>query len=112
MPRQYVSLPAAIFDDPGGRPSRHVGKAQRIIEKAELETFRYGTGARMRADFDRADSRATGDAYQAALDSELGLLTWGIRRAGPSPAALELVAHRINGLRAANDDRLYRRFRG
>lgn len=111
MPRQYVSLPVAVFDDPGRSP-RHAGKAQRIAERAELETFRYRVGARMRADFDRADSRATGDAYQAALDVELGLLAWGMRRAGASAAGLELVAHRVSGLRAANDDRLYRRFGG
>lgn len=111
MPRQYVSLPPAVFSDPGRSP-RHAGKAQRIAEKAELETFHYGVGARMRADFDRADSRATGDAYQAALDAELGLLAWGIRRAGPSAAGLELVTHRVSGLQAANDYRLYTRFGG
>jgi hypothetical protein len=66
----------------------------------------------MQANCERADSRAAHDVYRTALEAELSLLSFGLGRAGTSAAALELVAHRINGLRAANDDRLYTRFGG
>jgi hypothetical protein len=110
--RQSLSLRVAVFDDPAGRSSRHVAKAQRFEEHAALETFRYRVGAQMRADFDEADSRATRDAYRAAMKAELHLLAEGIREAGVSGAALEVVASKVASLKAANDDRLYRRFGG
>jgi hypothetical protein len=69
MSRQSLSLRVAVFDDPGGRSSRHVAKAQRFEENAALETFRYRVRAGMRADFERADSRAARDAYKANLSS-------------------------------------------
>jgi hypothetical protein len=114
MPSPFGSpfLPARLDSAFGGLTSRQLDKARRFAANAELETFRYRVGARMRADFERADSRAAHDAYDSALDSELRLLARGMARAGTSAAALELVAHRVSGLQAANDERLYRRFGG
>jgi hypothetical protein len=91
---------------------RQLAKARRISADAEMQTYRHRVGARMRADCERADSRAAHDVYRAGLEGELSLLAFGLGQAGTSAAALELVAHRVSGLRAANDDRLYARFGG
>ena len=112
MDKQSLSLPVAVFDDPAGRSSRQVAKAQRFEKNAALDTFRYRVAARMRADFDEADSRATRDAYHAAMKAELQLLAEGMREAGMSAAALEVVASKVAALKAANEARQYRRFGG
>jgi hypothetical protein len=98
--------------DPGRRPSRQIVKARRIAEDAELETFRYRVRARMLAECDRADSETNRVAYGSALKAELALLADGVREAGGSAAALELVADKVSGARAANNARLFHRFGG
>ena len=106
------SLYPARLDDPDRPNSRQVAKARRAQTDAELEVFRYGLGAQMRADFDRHDSQSIADASKAALESELDLLDYGMGRAGMSAAKVELVARHVERLAAINERRINRRFGG
>lgn len=106
------SLQLARLDDQMGSNARQIAKARRAQADAELEVFRYGLGAQMRADFDRHDSQSIADASKAALESELDLLDYGMARAGMSAAKVELVARHVERLATINDRRITRRFGG
>jgi hypothetical protein len=89
------------------RGSRHLARLQ---DRAEMDTYRHGLEAAMKAEFDRQDGQAVSDAIRSSLDEELDLLEWGLHRAEGSTAKIELVARKVNMLSQLNDRRLTRRF--
>jgi len=91
---------------------RQVQAAARAQRSTELEVFRHGLGARLRAECDRIDSQAAGDALRTALDEELDLLDYGLRRANGSVAKAELVARKVEMLASMNNRRVAQRFGG
>lgn len=104
-------LPAPLDDDTGLSP-RQMAKARHAQASTELRLFSYALAARVRAEIDRLDSQAIGDASRAALDEEVDLLDYGLARAGGSAAKTELVARHVERLAAINDRRITRRFGG
>jgi hypothetical protein len=102
-------ISSSRIDAPASRQEQAAARAQR---STELEVLRHGLAARSRAECDRLDSQAAGDALRAALDEELGLLDYGMQRAGGSPAKAELVARKVEMLAGMNNRRALRRFGG
>lgn len=107
-----MSLLPAPLDDDTGLSSRQLTQARRAQASSGLEVFRYGLGARARAEIDRIDSHAVADATRAALNEELDLVDYGLCRAGQSAAKAELVARHVQRLSQINDRRLNQRFGG
>lgn len=107
-----MSFLPARQDEDTGLSTRQLVQARRAQASSELEVFRYGLGARARAEIDRVDSQAVADATRAALDEELDLIDYGMSRAGQSAAKAELVARHVQRLSEINDRRLNRRFGG
>lgn len=105
-----MSLYPARRTDDTGLTARQLDQVRRAQASSELEVFRYGLGARARAEMDRIDSQAVADATRAALDEELALIDYGLARAGQSQAKAELVARHVQRLSDINDRRLTRRF--
>lgn len=99
-------LPEPLSD----RPRREVALADRAQRRSELTVFKHALNAYADAERDRLDSQSTADAFQAALQAELDLLDYGLRRAGGSAAKVELVARKVEMLSSANNRRLGRRF--
>jgi hypothetical protein len=108
MPR---SLDVQLADEVG-LSSRQVAAARRSEASQALEVHRYSLGARARAEIDMIDSQAVADASRTALDEEVGLLEYGLARAGGSAAKTELVARHVERMAAINDRRITRRFGG
>lgn len=104
------NLPARLDD--GGLSARQVEKARRMQASTELEVFRHMLDARALADIDALDSQALADASRAALDEEIGLMDYGLARAGQSPAKAALVAQHVERLARINNRRITRRFGG
>lgn len=96
-------------DDVSPRQAQVAARAQR---STELAVFRHGLGARLRAECDRIDSQAAGDALRAALDEELDLLDYGLGRANGSLAKAELVARKVELFASMNNRRVAQRFGG
>lgn len=105
-------LPVPIGDAGGSLSPRQLARASRAQAKAELTVFGHALQARAQSEMDRIDSQATSDAFQAALDEEIGLLDYGLARAGGSAVKVELVARKVESLSAINNRRLARRFGG
>ena len=105
-------LPTPFDDETGWLTTRQMAKARRAQSAAELELFRYGLTARLRADMDRLDSQAITDASREALDLEIDLLDYGMARAGQSATKLELVRRRVELVSNINSRRIARRFGG
>lgn len=105
-------FPAPLDDEADYFTSRQLAKARKVQTETALDVFGYLQKARARADKDRADSQAAGDAYTAALQEELKLLHDGLAMAGLSAAAVELVARKTNHLVVSNERRQLRRFGG
>lgn len=101
-------LPARSGEDPP--TGRDLARAARDRSRTELAIYRHGLRARYRAETDRLDAQAASDAVQAALEEELNLLDYGLRRAAGSAAAGELVARKIGILSSINNRRIGRRF--
>jgi|ERR1039458_4967950 hypothetical protein len=91
-------------------PPRQLAQALRAQHRAELTVFRHGLAARVQAECDRIDSQAAGDALRTALDEEVDLLDYGLRRANGSLAKAELVARKVEMLANINNRRISRRF--
>ena len=99
------------FDDGSGwRTNRQLARARREQLSIDLVVFRHGLDARKKAEEDRQDSQALGDAMRTSLDEELGLLREGLALAGPSAAAIELVARKVETTANINNRRVVRRF--
>lgn len=105
-------LPDVISSAADGLSSRQLQAAARAQRSTELRVFRHGLDARLRAECDRIDSQAAGDALRAALDEELDLLDYGLRRTGGSAAKAELVARKVEMLSSINNRRVSQRFGG
>ena len=104
-------LPARLDDDSrSGLASYQLARASRDQAKTELEIHRHFLRARALAEMDQIDSQAAGDALRAGLDEELGLLHEGLTKAGPSAAAVEMVARKVELLSGSNNRRFVRRF--
>ena len=110
--RKYLSLLPAPLNDDSGLSSRQLAAAKRDKAIADLEVFRYGLGARARAQIDQLDSQALGDASRAAYESEVELLDYGLAQAGQSAAKAALAARHVERAAAINDRRITRRFGG
>lgn len=109
-----VLLPMKQPDDDGdaGLSGRQLEKARRAQADTELELFRYGLAAHSRAEIDRLDTQALGDASRAALNEEVDLLDYGLAKAKGSAAKAALVARHVERMASINDRRLTRRFGG
>jgi hypothetical protein len=102
-------LPDVRTDDDSLSP-RQAARAIRIARSNELRVFQHAVRARARAEMDQADGQAMADAMRGAMDEEMDLLDYGLRRAAGSPAKAELVARKVEMLSNANNRRLQRRF--
>ena len=91
---------------------RQLQRAARAQQNTELETFQHSLAARFRAECDRIDTYAVADALRTALDEEIDLLAYGMRRAAGSAAKAELVARKAEMLSTINNSRIARRFGG
>jgi hypothetical protein len=107
MPSRYP----APFDDLPALPSQPVAKAaQKARQRNQLEVYRYGLGAAARAQMDQYDTEAAHDAADAAMKASLRILKNGLREAGGSPTAAEIVGQWVAELQSANQKRYRRRF--
>lgn len=100
----------ARLDDPAGLSRRQIEQARRAEAANTLEVFRYGLGARARAQIDIHDSQALADANRAAVSTEMDLLDYGLSRAGMSAAKVEITARAVQRMAIINDRRILRRF--
>lgn len=100
------------FDEASGFTRRELEKARQVQAETELALHRHGLQARMRAEFDRQESEALGDASLTSLREELGLLKYGLAEAGVSAAGLELVHRTVDRMSRLNNVRMIRRFGG
>jgi len=105
-------LPALLDDDSSGLTPRQVTKARRAQTSTELAVFNRALETRALAEIDRLDSQAVADASRAALDEEVGLMDYGLGRAGQSAAKAALVARHVERVATINDRRITRRFGG
>lgn len=105
-------LPVPRNDDSGGLSSRQLAKARRAQANGELAVFRYGLGARARAQIDQIDSQALADASRAAFDEEADFLDYCLSRSGQSAAKAALAARHLERMATINDRRITRRFGG
>ena len=97
-------------DDDYGLTPYQRKKAARARNKAELDIFVHGLGARVRAEAEIHDGQAVADVMQASLQEEIHLLEWGLQRPNGSAAATELVARKVSMLSNINNSRITRRF--
>jgi hypothetical protein len=104
-------LPALLNDEISLSP-RQMAKVRRAQENTEIRLFGHTLEAHERSEIDIMDSQAVADASRAALEAEVGLLEYGLARAGGSAAKIELVARHVERMAAINDRRLNRRFGG
>lgn len=105
------NLPARLDDD-RALSGRQVEKARRMRASTELEVFRHAVESRAVAEIDALDSQSLADASRAALDEEIGLMDYGLARAGQSAAKAALVAQHVERLATINNRRISRRFGG
>jgi hypothetical protein len=104
-------LPARLDDDAhSGLTSRQLMRASQAQANTELEIHRHFLRARALAEMDQIDSQAAGDALRAGLEEELSLLHEGLTKAGPSAAAVEIVARKVELMSSSNNRRFVRRF--
>jgi hypothetical protein len=94
----------------GGRHSRQLARAVKAQEQTAYEIYTHELIARREAECDRIDSQAAGDAAHGSLEVEIDFLTWGLEKAGNSPAMKEMVARHVAQLSNNNLRRLARRF--
>jgi hypothetical protein len=104
-------LPAGP-DDQTGLSRRQVAQARQAEASTALEVFRYGLGARARAQMDICDSQALADANRAAVSEEMDLLDYGLSRAGTLAAKVEMTARAAQRMSLINDRRIMRKFGG
>jgi hypothetical protein len=107
-----MSFLPALIDDGDSLSPRQLAQARRAQASTELTLFRYNLEARTRAEVDRIDSQALGDAARAALEEEFETLDWGLERANGSATKLELVHRKLEMQSAINNRRTARRFGG
>ncbi len=91
-------------------PDRHLNRAVRLQRRAELAILKHSLKARYEAEVTRLDTQALSDVVKTALEEELGLMEWGLDRAGGSPARAELVARKLTMFSNINSERILRRF--
>jgi hypothetical protein len=99
-------------DDDSGLNRRQVVQARKAEASTALELYRYGLGARFRAQVDIYDSQALADANRAAVSEEMDLVEYGLSRAGTSAAKIEMTARAAQRMATINDRRIMRRFGG
>jgi len=108
MPR---NMPARIITSPtfgreATRQELHVVTARRELENGLVAT---ALQAHFNKESAMIDAEATAAAVKATLESELGVLSFGIEAANGSAAAAKLVGDRIEWLSRANSQNLSRR---
>jgi hypothetical protein len=100
----------ARLDDPTALSRRQIEQARKAEAANALEVFRYGLGARARADMDRHDTQAVSDANDAVVSSELDFLDHYLPRVGTSATKVETVARGAQRAAIIHDRRFLRRF--
>jgi hypothetical protein len=100
----------ARLDDPTTLSRRQIEQARKAEAANALEVFRYGLGARARAEMEIHDSLALADANDAIVSLELDSLDRHLRRVGTSATKVEIVARGAQRAAIINDRRLLRRF--
>jgi hypothetical protein len=103
-------LPTPFGEDTGWLTGRQAAKAQKERGNTELAVYCHGLEARARALMDQQDSQALADATTVALTEEIAFLNHGLALAGPSAAAVQLVARKTELLSNLNSRRIVRRF--
>jgi hypothetical protein len=106
MPARIVT-PLRAADRPPTRQELQVVAARREAENGLIIHT-------LKSHFDEAcaqlDAATVAAASQAALGSELDILSWGIAKANGSAAAAKLVADRVEQLSRINTQNIARRF--
>jgi hypothetical protein len=101
-------LPARLRDQ---RPTR-IGRAIAAQRQTELAVFKHHLDTRYIAECTQIDVEALGDVVRTALETELGVLDWGMEQATGSPAKAELVSRKVSMQSKINSARIMRRFGG
>jgi hypothetical protein len=83
---------------------------QRTVRNAEIELFHRSVELALTVQMEQRSSQAMTQIAMGSLEDELGLLEYGLARAGNSSAALELVARKVDQLSNLNAVRLARAF--
>jgi hypothetical protein len=91
-------------------PPRQLVRAVKFQRRTELAVFKHSLRVRYEAECTRLDTQALADVTKTALEEELGLMEWGLDRAGGSPAKAELVARKVAMFSNINSQRILRRF--
>lgn len=107
MPSQ-ANLPMP-YSTPGARLPA-VSRATRTLRAAEVEVFRYQINAEVRQAKNMIDTDVLEEAVWYALNQEVRFLNDGLRLAGNSQTAQELVAQKLSFLVTNNNWRLSRDF--
>lgn len=101
------NLPARLSDGVPNR--RQVIRATRAREQVEDSILEH----QLRALYDREcsviDSESIAEVTKNSLDSVLGVLDYGLERAGDRPAAREIVARAVSRLEQLEDADIMRR---
>jgi molybdopterin-guanine dinucleotide biosynthesis protein A len=91
-------------------PPRQLVRAVKAQRRTELAVFKHSLRARYEAECARLDTQALSDVVKTALEEEMGLMEWGLERAGGSPAKAELVARKLAMFSNINSQCIARRF--
>lgn len=102
------NLPAHL---PGGVPnSRQVVRAARAQEQTELAILEHQLAAFYDKECAVIDSEAITEVTKNSLDNALGVLDYGLDKAGDRPAARELVARAVSRMEQLEDAAIMRRY--
>lgn len=108
MPELPARVRPVMTDPPSERECRAIVARRQMEDGLLIHTL----SAHYDREAARIDSETVFEASQAALDTELELLGWGLEqsRSLDSAAAAKLVAARVEGLSTTNSRNLARRF--
>ncbi len=102
------NLPARL---PDGVPNRRqVIRATRATERTEIAILEHQLAALYDRECAVIDSEAITEVTKNSLDNVLGVLDYGLERAGDRPAARELVARAISRMEQLEDAAIMRRY--
>jgi hypothetical protein len=103
------NLPARL---PDGVPNRRqVVRATRATERTELAILDHQLAALYDRECAIIDSESIKEVTVNSLDNVLGVLDYGLEKAGDRPAAREVVARAISRMEQLEDAAIMRRYR-
>lgn len=102
------NLPARLPDDMPN--SRQVTRATRAQERTELAIFEHQLATLYDRECAVIDTESIAEVTEHSLDNALGLLDYGLERAGDRPAARELVSRALTRFEQLDNAAIMRRY--